>query len=139
MTSPRRRRTGAIFTMALIAGCAAPGPPDRIGNRALAPGMQQVCHDHVDDFGDKNRPASSIEWRSYASPQPSGVVVNFYQTQFGTPPVPGGRGALEWRPEEGVVYAIFSSDKGANWVRCAQPPAGMKTVLLVSRMGAAAR
>lgn len=79
--------------------------------------MQQVCREHVDDFGDENRPATSIEWRSYASTQPSSVVVNFYQKQFGPPPVPGAFGALEWRPEEGVVYAVFSSEKGANWVR----------------------
>jgi hypothetical protein len=134
-----RRCAGAMFAMAFGAGCVAPVAMDGIGHRALAPGMQPVCHEHVDAFGDEHTPGASIEWRSYASAQPSGAVVHFYEKQFGKPPVPGASGHLEWRPEEGVIYAIVARHENARWARCTQSPFDIQTVLLVSRMGSGAR
>jgi hypothetical protein len=124
-----------FFLIAVHIGFASANESsDRVGNKELPAGAVLICDEHV--VGEASGKPVHIDWQAYGLNDETGKTVQFYQSQFGHPPVTDADGQSHtWTFKSEyheLQYSVKTSSAAGPWSGCVKQPASFKSVVLIS-------
>jgi len=129
-------KTCSIVLSLLIAYCgwaAAAEQSDGIGSKKLPHDAVLICKEHVN--GGASGKSMHIVWQAFGLNEDIDKTAQFYQAQFGQPPVRDDIGRNVWRFKgeySELIYSLQLSTSTGPWSGCSDKPINFKTILMIS-------
>jgi hypothetical protein len=129
-------RTYRFFLSLIIAcyGCAAAAEQSgMIGSKKLPDEAVLMCGERV--YGDASGKSMHVNWQAFGLIEDIDKTAQFYQAQFGQPPVRDNAGRYIWRFKSvysELIYSVQPSSSAGPWSGCSTLPSRFKTIVLIS-------